>query len=581
MAASQQTPTVEPMTDKVGKAENNNIQPQTSHIEEDDGVKHDNRPVLKSTLDDLGLLTTVKRFWKACLVCNLMCIAAGADGFQITLNGNIIANRGFINHFGFPNAAGKHTLDANYTALWGALQSLGQLIGMVLLNPVSDKIGRKMTMYLLWIILAASLFLETFARNWQDWAGAKILAGMGVGCIQATLPIYVTEWAPVNIRGAMLFCYGFWNRIGSFLGPLVLTLRERVDPLDYKTPILTQWGFLGLMLPIFIWIPETAAYYAARDQDDEGRASLRRINGKVEGYDVDAEFAVIKNTVIRERQEAEELGLHVKGWRPLLRSYMECFKGTNAVRTLGAALPVCAQQLTGLSFLNTYASLFFRQSGFNDPFLITTILSELLMADTQRLLADMTCSPAVIALGTSLTLITVTDKFGRRNVVVIAAIVCTFTMLIVGILGFVPKTKPLQNFLIFVACMWSFFNVALGSLGWAFVGEVASQKLRARTAGLAAGSSVLFGLTFNTSVPIMLDINNANWGYKTAWLFLGTGIVVTVLVYFFVPEPSQRNSAELDEMFAKKVPARQMRKYVTDVQKQQGFGRYVEEEEKV
>lgn len=125
------------------------------------------------------------------------------------------------------------------------------------------------------------------------------------------------------------------------------------------------------------------------------------------------------------------------------------------------------------------------------------------------------------------------------------------------------------------------------------MGEVASQKLRARTAGLAAGSSVLFGLTFNTSVPIMrtslllsfsplplpsqtcmltqtlspVDVNNANWGYKTAWLFLGTGIVVSILVYFYVPEPSQRNAAELDEMYEKGVPARRMRHYVTDVQR--------------
>jgi SP family sugar:H+ symporter-like MFS transporter len=96
-------------------------------------------------------------------------------------------------------------------------------------------------------------------------------------------------------------------------------------------------------------------------------------------------------------------------------------------------------------------------------------------------------------------------------------------MLIVGILGFVPKTSALKNFLIFVACVWSFFNVArkfpesgaigvsnslltsrvVGSLGWAFVGEIASQKLRARTAGIAAGISVLFGLTFNTSLPVM------------------------------------------------------------------------------
>ena len=55
----------------------------------------------------------------------------------------------------------------------------------------------------------------------------------------------------------MLFCYGFWNRIGSFLGPMVLTVVEDTDPLNYRVPILTQWGFLGLMLPIFLWIPET------------------------------------------------------------------------------------------------------------------------------------------------------------------------------------------------------------------------------------------------------------------------------------------------------------------------------------
>jgi MFS family permease len=94
-------------------------------------------------------------------------------------------------------------------------------------------------------------------RNWRYWAGAKLLAGIGVGCIQATLPVYVTEWSPANIRGAMVMAYGFWNTIGKFFAPLVLTIVQSTNPLNYKVPILTQWGFLGIMLPIFIWIPET------------------------------------------------------------------------------------------------------------------------------------------------------------------------------------------------------------------------------------------------------------------------------------------------------------------------------------
>jgi SP family sugar:H+ symporter-like MFS transporter len=117
------------------------------------------------------------------------------------------------------------------------------------------------------------------------------------------------------------------------------------------------------------------AYYAAHDQDEKGKASLRCVNGKVEGYDVDAEYAIIKNTILEEHKELDALGVNHKSTRQLLRSYIECFKGKNALRTLGATLPICSQQLTGLSFLNTYASLFFRQSGFTNAFLITTILS--------------------------------------------------------------------------------------------------------------------------------------------------------------------------------------------------------------
>lgn len=56
----------------------------------------------------------------------------------------------------------------------------------------------------------------------------------------------------------MVLAYGFWNSFGKFLPPLVLTLVEQADPMNYKVPILTQWGFLGMMLPIFIWLPETA-----------------------------------------------------------------------------------------------------------------------------------------------------------------------------------------------------------------------------------------------------------------------------------------------------------------------------------
>jgi hypothetical protein len=120
------------------------------------------------------------------------------------------------------------------------------------------------------------------------------------------------------------------------------------------------------------------AYYAERDDDERGKAALKRVYGNVDGYDLQVEYAIIKNTIIEEvrsRQEYEQANLTPKQF---LLSYMECFKSSNIRRTMGAALPGCAQQLAGLSFLNTYASLFFKQSGFSNAFLITTVLCKLL-----------------------------------------------------------------------------------------------------------------------------------------------------------------------------------------------------------
>ncbi|KAM0325873.1 hypothetical protein ACHAQA_007176 [Verticillium albo-atrum] len=283
---------------------------------------------------------------------------------------------------------------------------------------------------------------------------------------------------------------------------MVLMLVEEVDEMNYMAPILSQWGFLGIMLPIFFWLPETPAYYAARGEDDKGIATLRRVNGKVPGFNVEEEYAIIRHTVIEEQGADKETEAH--SFKQLTRSYAECFNRQNLRRTIGSTVPICAQQLTGLSFLNNYASLFFRQIGFSNAFLVTTIMT-------------------AISLFTATSLILITDKFGRRPVVFVSAVGCTLAMLLVGVLGLLEKTMPLQNFLIFVACVWSFFSNAL-------------------------------------------DTEGANWGYHTAWLFFGAGLFSCVMAWFFVPEPSRRNAAELDELYAKNIPAWRMHKYVTEVQ---------------
>ncbi len=78
--------------------------PGAQHVEATTDTKYDHEVILKSSLDDLSIWGTIKRFpkvslrcrafcniltgiFKAVIVCQLCCIAAAADGYQINLNG--------------------------------------------------------------------------------------------------------------------------------------------------------------------------------------------------------------------------------------------------------------------------------------------------------------------------------------------------------------------------------------------------------------------------------------------------------------------------------------------------------------
>lgn len=69
-----------------------------------------------------------------------------------------------------------------------------------------------------------------------------------------------------------------------------------------------------------------------------------------------------------------------------------------------------------------------------------------------------------------------------------------------------------------------------------------------------------------TSVlPFMLndrDAGGVGWGAKTGFMFFILGCICLVGVWFLIPEYAGRTYAELDELFHRRIPARQFEKTV-------------------
>ncbi|KAL3471738.1 general substrate transporter [Aspergillus californicus] len=490
--------------------------------------------------ESLSIWETVKTFKMNTLICLLVTFSAATDGYQIALIGNIIANKGFVKKFGTEtDATGETVLASSVLSAWNAIGSVGQIIGMTSLPFLSDRFGRKVAMFWYWFLLAVSVTIECVASNWQVWLVAKLIGGIGVGCLQSTIPAYVSEVAPVRIRGAFLMCYSLWWLIGQFFAPVALQVVSTYDPDDYLTPVYTQWSQIGLMLLIYLVIPESPAWCATRGHEARAKKTLRIIYRGVVDFDVDHYYQLLTLNIEHERAVAAER--RNEKWYAI-------FKETDGLRTLVSLWTLMSQQFIGLGVFLTFGSYFFQQAGIEDPFMVTCITSG-------------------INIFFSFVVIYLAEATGRRWLACCGTALCWACNIAVGILGVVPQGQGTNKVLILFACLWNVGLVANGATGWGFIGEISAQRLRPYTAGFAAASTCVVGVVFGVLVPYMVNSNQWNWGLKTCWFFAGLGLPFTIAMWFLIPETAGRSAAELDELFERRIKPWRFHKTTTMTQR--------------
>ncbi|KAG8628291.1 hypothetical protein KVT40_004164 [Elsinoe batatas] len=483
---------------------------------------------------------TAKTFRWVAAVCALAAFSAATDGYQIGINGGIIANTGFVREFATAtNATGQPFLTSPIISAWSAIMSVGQIIGMTTLPFISQPFGRKVAMYWYWFILTMSITAESVGRSWPVWLVGKLLAGVGVGCLQSTIPTYITEVAPIRIRGGLLIMYSFWFSMGQFMANVALQSLNSTDPTNWLTPIYTQWSQIGLMLLIYIFLPESPAWCITRGKTEQAKKVLATLNRGVPGYDVDEQVRLLTIAVQHEADLAAEQ--RNEKWYAI-------FKGTNGLRTVVSCWTLMTQQFTGLKLFSTFATYFFQQAGLEDPFAVT-------------------CITTGINIATVIILILCVDLIGRRNVACGGCTLAWASCAAVGILGVIPAGRATNYLFILFACLWGVGMQGTGATGWGFLGEISSQRLRSYTAGFAAASTCVAGVVMDVLTPYMVNVNQWNWSLKTGWFYAGVGLPFTIGIWLLIPETKGRSAAELDELFEKKVKPWRFHKTETATQR--------------
>lgn len=464
-----------------------------------------------------------------------MLIHHSTRGFDAQVNGGMLAVSWFRRDFGYyyiKDGEGSYEIPTDWLSAFNTISSVGQFFGGFACSWVADRNGRKLALLTGIIIVSGGIFGEMFSTTKVAFLISKLILGFGLGFYLTLSPLGASEIAPVVFRGMATTAVQFGLGSGQLLSNAVIKVFGEWDNhWAYRAPFGIQLFFSAFLLVFLPFAPESPWYLVRRGKRDAARNSLRRLYGSK--IDLDAKLLTFEATVAEEEAAQAETG-----------SLIQCFKGTNLIRSIISMYIFCCQHFVGIIFVLGFSTYFFQLAGLPDA-------------------ASFDMGVGVTACGLLGNIVSwfVVNRVGRRKVFLTGMFSLTGILIIIGIMDVVPTSgaKWVQAGLtVFYAFV---YFLSLGAMAFVILGEASSTTLRAPTIALATATQAIMGTAFNFAIPYMVNKDAADLRGKVGFVFGGLGLIASIGSWFLIPELKDRTFDEIDQMFQKKVPPRKMGSY--------------------
>ncbi|KAJ8110487.1 hypothetical protein ONZ43_g5857 [Nemania bipapillata] len=265
---------------------------------------------------------------------------------------------------------------------------------------------------------------------------------------------------------------------------------------------------------------------------EEAEKALRRL--RPAGWSVADELNEMKTTLAAEARLQSSVG-----YRTLFRNPID------RRRTILSVLGLTTQAASGAMFVISYGTYFFEMANVGNAFENSCILT----------------GTGVAALLFNALIIT---KYGRRRVMMMTGfVVCGLSQLIMAIVYTVePGTQKTGKVIVGLSVIYIVaYNAFISTYAWLSGGELASQRLRSHTFGLATALG-FFGAWLTTfTAPYFINPLKLGWGPKYGYIWTGSCVIAGTWIWLYLPEVKGRTLEQIDEMFEARVSARKFRKY--------------------
>ncbi|XP_023343582.1 proton myo-inositol cotransporter [Eurytemora carolleeae] len=195
------------------------------------------------------------------------------------------------------------TLDDITRELWHEIIVTGTIVTAAIFSIVSgfisQRFGRKPAMLIGSLLFTAGAVVMAVANSKEILLVGRLIVGAGLGFASATVPLYIAEVSPEEIRGRLTTFNQIMITFGIFCSNIIDGLFAEVDQ-GWKY----DFGIGGipsiLLLIGFFFCPESPRWLVKGGRVDEARVILKKIRAK--GFDTEQELQEIVQ-VCREEEK--------------------------------------------------------------------------------------------------------------------------------------------------------------------------------------------------------------------------------------------------------------------------------------
>ncbi|KAI9708019.1 MAG: hexose transporter hxt1 [Bogoriella megaspora] len=432
----------------------------------------------------------------------------------------------FLRRFANSTKAGKPAFTNVRSGTIVGLLSIGTLIGAIIAAPLANAVGRKYSIVFWNIIFCVGVIVQIATQyHWYQIAIGRWVAGLGVGALSVLTPMYQSETAPRQIRGALVSCYQLFITLGIFVADCI-NFGTEADSSARSWRLPMGLGFIWpvIMATGIFFLPETPRWEFRHGKVDSAQRTIARSYGVSEDHwEVKREMAEI-----REKFEAESAGGGKHGW-------WEVFTGPKMFyRTLLGMTLQMLQQLTGANFFFYYGTTIFQATGINNSYVTAMILGG-------------------VNFGCTFGGLYVVEHFGRRRALIFGGFWMFVCFMVFASIGHYslnqsdpPSTPGAGTAMIVFACLFiAGYAMTWAPIVWAYIGEIYPSRYRALAMGFATASN----WTWNFLLAFFTPFITADIDYRYGYVFAACNFAGAFVTYFFVCETRGRSLEEIDTMY--------------------------------